>query len=78
FICNNKEDGPEAEKILQQMKFINNFMWQCDPHGVINKLGIKVKLGPFIHHPRPDIEQFSNQSEWLENKLIDMDNTVVD
>ena len=78
FICNTREAGPEADKILQQMKFKNSFMWQYDPHGVINKLRIKVKLGPFIHHPRPDIERFSNQSEWLENTLIDMDSTVVD
>ena len=53
-------------------------MWQYDPHRVINKLRLKVKLGPFIHHPMPDIEHFANQSEWLENTLIDMDITVVD
>jgi len=53
-------------------------MWQYDPHGVINKLRLNVKLGQFIHHPRPDIKRFSNQSEWLENTLIDMDSTVVD
>lgn len=62
---------------MQQMKFKNSFMWHYDPHGAINKLMIKVKLGPFIHHPRPDIERFANQSKWLENTLIDMDNTVV-
>lgn len=78
FICNKREVGPKADKILQQMKFRNGFMWQYDPHGVINKLRIKEKLGPFIHHPRPDIEQFANQSEWLENTLIDMENIVVD
>jgi len=77
FICNNKEPGPEAEKMLQQMKFRNNFMWQYEPHGVINKLRLKIKLGAFIHHPRPDSEKFS-QLEWLENTLIDMDSTVVD
>ena len=78
FICNNREAGPKADKILQDMKFRNNFMWHYDPHGVINKLRIKVKLGPFIHHPRPDIERFANQSEWLESTLIDMDSTIVD
>jgi len=72
FICNIKEAGLEANKILQ------SFMWQYDPHGVINKLRLKVKLGPFIHHPKPDIERFSNQSKWLENTLIDIDSTVVD
>ena len=60
FICNNREAGPEADKMLQQMKFKNSFMWQYDPHGVINKLRLNVKLGPFIHHPRPDIEMFAN------------------
>jgi len=53
-------------------------MWQYDPHGVINKLRFKIKLGPSIHQPRLDIEKFVNQSEWLENTLIDMDSTVVD
>jgi len=62
FICNTREAGLEADKILQQMKFKNNFMWQYDPDGVINKLRLKVKLGPFIHHPKLDIEIFSNQS----------------
>lgn len=78
FICSNREPGPEADKILRQMNFKNSFMWQYDPHWVINKLRLKVKLGPFIHHPRLDIERFANQSEWLENNLIDMDNTIVD
>jgi len=27
FICNNREAGPEADKILQQMQFNNSFMW---------------------------------------------------
>lgn len=27
FICNNREVGPKADKILQQMKFKNIFMW---------------------------------------------------
>jgi len=78
FICNNREAGPKADNILQQMNFKNSFMWQYDPHGVINKLRLKVKLGTFIHHPGLDIDRFSNQSECIENTLIDMENTVVD
>lgn len=77
LICNNREVGPDGDKILQQIKFINGFMWQYDPRGVINKIRLRVKLGPYIHQPRPDIEQFSNQFEWVENTLIDMDTTVV-
>ena len=60
------------------MKFKNSFIWHYDPHGVINKLRLKVKLATYIQHPRPDIEHFANQGEWVENTLIDMDNTVVD
>jgi len=60
FICNNREARPKANKILHQMKLKNNFIWKYDPHGVINKLRLKVKLGPFIHHPRADIERFVN------------------
>jgi len=77
FICNTREAGPEADRILQQINFKNSFMWQYDPHGVINKIRIKFKLGPFIHHPRPDIGCFANKSKWLEKTLMDMDNTIV-
>ena len=60
------------------MKFRNKFIWKYDPQGVITKIRLRVKLGAYIHHPTPDIEQFSNQDEWVENTLIDMDNTVGD
>lgn len=76
FICKNREARPEAVRLLQQMKFKNSFIWKYDLHGVISKLRLKVKLGPYIHHPRPDIEQFSNQIEWVEIMLIDMDNVI--
>ena len=39
FIWNNRESIPEADKLLQEMNFKSSFMWQYDPHGVINKLG---------------------------------------
>jgi len=78
FICNNREVGQAAEKILQQMKFSSSFMWQYDPNGVINKLRLKFKLSPFMHESRQDIERYGNQSEWLENTLIDVENTLID
>ena len=31
----------------------------------------KCKLTPCIHKKEPDIEKFSNQSEWLENTLVE-------
>jgi len=80
FICNNREARPEADSLLQKMKFRNNFIWKYDPQGVITKLRLKVKLGAYIHHLRPDIElgMFANQDEWVEITLIDMDSIVVD
>lgn len=60
------------------MKIQNSFMWRYDPQGFMTKLRQKVKLGPYIHHPIPEIERYSSQSKWLENTLIDRDNTKVD
>jgi len=56
FICNTREVGPEADKMLQGMKFQHSFIWNYDPHWVVNKLRQKVKLGPCIYYPMPDIE----------------------
>ena len=77
-MSNTREARQEVDKILQQMEFKNSFMLQYDLHGVINNLRLNIKLGPSIHHPKPHIKGSSNQSEWLENTLIDMDNIVVD
>ena len=76
YICNNREAGEEADKILYQMKFNSNFMWQYDPNGVINKLRLKLKLSAFMHESRQYIEKYANQSEWLENTLIDVENQI--
>jgi len=77
FICNSREEGQEANLIMQQMKFQNNFMWRYDPQGFMTKLRQKVKLGPYIHHSILEIERYANQSDWLENTLVDRDSTKV-
>lgn len=43
----------------------------------ITKKRQKVKLGPFIHYPIPEIESYANQSEWVEGTLVDQDSTRV-
>jgi len=78
FICNSREARQEADLILQQIKFHNSSMWRYDPQGFMSKLRQKVKLRPYIHHPIPEIERYANQSEWVENTLIDRDSTKVD
>ena len=32
---------------------------------------VKCKLTPYIHEKKPNIEQYVNQIEWLENTLVD-------
>ena len=78
FICNSREDGKEAYLILQNMKFQRSFVWRYDPLEFITKKRQKVKLGPFIHHPIPEIEAYANQTEWVEGTLVHQDNTRVD
>ena len=34
---------------------------------------VKCKLTLYIHEKKPDIEKFSNQTEWLENTLVEVD-----
>ena len=63
---------------MQQMKFEKSFMWRYDPQEFMTRLRKKAMLGPYIHHPIPEIEIYANQSEWVENTLVDRDNTKVD
>ena len=73
FICNNREGSIEAEKQLSEYKFSKKFLWYYDPYGIIKKMRVKCKLTPYIHEKKPKIEKFSNQSEWLENTLVEDD-----
>ena len=34
-------------------------------------------MGPYIHHPIPEIKRYANQSESVENILVDRDSTKV-
>lgn len=76
FICNNRNDGKEVDRCLQEIKFTSSFKWSYDPVGVISKLRVKLKLTPFIHESKPEIEKYSNQSEWLGNTLQEVDKQV--
>jgi len=52
-------------------------MWNYDPLSFISNRRQKNKLSPYIHHRIPEIEQYANQFEWVENTLIDRDSTEV-
>ena len=32
---------------------------------------VKCKLTPYIHEKKPEIEKYVNQTEWVENTLLD-------
>ena len=34
---------------------------------------VKCKLTPYVQENKPEIEKFSNQSEWLENTLVEVE-----
>jgi len=53
-------------------------MWRYDPQEFMTRLRKKAKLGPYIHHPILEIEIYENQSEWVENTLVDRDSIKVD
>lgn len=77
FICNSKEAGAEAAKQLLVYKFSESFLWYYDLYGIISKMREKCKLTPYVHDKKPDIEKFSNQSEWLENTLVEVISRVI-
>ena len=72
FIVNNRDAEKEIEKILSELKFQVIFPCNYDPQGILNSIRVKNKLPPFIHEPKPDIENFSNQTKWEENTLVDL------
>ena len=78
FICNNREDEKVADEILEILRLKKSFIWPYDPHGFICGRRQKYKLSPYIHHRILEIEQYANQSEWVEGTLIDQDSTQVE
>jgi len=52
-------------------------MWTYDPHNFICNRRQKNKLSLYIHHSIPEIEQYTNKTEWVENTLVDQDSTKV-
>ena len=75
FIYNKREAGKEADEILQRLRLKQSFIWAHDPHRFICNRRQKHKLSPYIHHRIPEIEQYANQSEWVEGTLIDQYST---
>jgi hypothetical protein len=52
------------------MKFFARFIWHYDPCGIISEMRVKNKNIPYVHTSRPEIEKFTNQTEWEPNTLV--------
>ena len=71
FIYNSRGTGEEADRLLKEMKFFVIFIWHYDPCGTISEMRIKSKNIPYVHTSRPEIENFTNQTEWEPNTLVE-------
>ena len=58
------------------MNFILSFPWHYDPYGIIVETRPKNKISPYAHVPKPEIENFMNQTEWKQNTLLDTEKTT--
>ena len=71
FICNHRDAEQEATKKLLDYRFEDIFSWNYDPQGILSKMRVKCKITPYIHEKKLEIEQYVNQTEWLEKNLVD-------
>jgi hypothetical protein len=53
------------------MDFILIFPWNYDPFGIISEIRLKHNISPYAHVPKPEIENFINQTDWQENTLLE-------
>jgi hypothetical protein len=59
--------------MLREMKFSMSFPWNYDPCGIISEMRVKNKNIPFVHEARPEVEKFTNQTEWEPNTLVEVE-----
>jgi hypothetical protein len=76
FICNSRGIGEEADRMLREMKFFQSFPWHYDPYGIISEMRVKNKNIPYVHEAKPEIEKFANQTVWVLDTLVEMEQQV--
>jgi hypothetical protein len=76
FICNSRGTGEEADQMLREMKFFLSFPWHYDPCGIISEMRVKNKNIPYVHESKPEIEKFANQTVWVPNTLVEVEQQV--
>jgi hypothetical protein len=76
FICNSQGTVEEADRMLKEMKFFMSFPWHYDPCGIISEMRVKNKNIPYVHESKPEIEKFANQTVWVPDTLIEVEQQV--
>jgi hypothetical protein len=56
--------------MLKEMKFFLSFPWNYDPCGIISEMQVKNKNISCIHKAKLEIEIFANQTVWVPDTLI--------
>jgi hypothetical protein len=62
--------------MLKEMKFFMSFPWHYDPCGMISEMRVKNKNIPYVHESKPEIEKFTNQTVWVLDTLIEVEQQV--
>jgi hypothetical protein len=76
FICNSRCVGEEADRMLKEMKFFMSFPWNYDPYGINSEMRVKNKNILYVHVSKLEIEKFSNQTLWVPNTLVKVEQQV--
>jgi len=68
FVINKREAWEDVDKILgEHLKLKKSFFWvPYDPNSFISYKKVKNRLSAYVHYRIPQIEQFSNQDDWVE------------
>ena len=59
--------------MLKEMEFFMSFTWHYDPCGIISKMRVRNKNIPYVHEFRPKIEKFPNQTVWVLDTLVELE-----
>jgi hypothetical protein len=62
--------------MLREMKLFTSFPWNYDPCGIISEMRVKNKNILYVHESKPEIEKFANQTVWVPDTLIEVEQQV--
>jgi hypothetical protein len=62
--------------MLREMKFLLSFPWHYDPCGIISEMRVKNKNISYVHESKPEIEKFANQTVWVPDILIEVEQQI--